>query len=450
MQSKSRSRQMDMLHGSLLDKILLFALPLAASSILQQLFNSADAAVAGRFAGSQALAAVGGNAPVVGLIINMFVGMSVGANVIIANYIGQKREDKVHEAVHTVYVMAVLLGVIMLIAGQVIAKPILVMIHTPSDVIDLATLYLRIYFCGMPCVMIYNFGAAILRSIGDTKRPLYCLLISGVINVILNVFFVVLCQLSVAGVAIATIIADTVSAVMVTVFLIRSNDSIKLNLRELTLKKEYVKKVVQIGAPAGLQGAVFSISNVCIQAGINGFGTAAIAGSAAALNFEYFTYFATNAFGQAAVTFVSQNYGARQFERCKKALLLSLFSGMIVTALMSVTFVIGRTPFVSIYTNDPAAIQYGIIRMGIVELFEFIACLYEIPGGALRGIGHSLLPAILTVFGSCGLRIVWIYTVFQKFHTYQVLMSVYLVTWIVTSILVLGAYFIVTRKVYRA
>lgn len=449
MQSKSRSRQMDMLHGSLLDKILLFALPLATSSILQQLFNSADAAVAGRFAGSQALAAVGGNAPVVGLIINMFVGMSVGANVIIANYIGQKREDKVHEAVHTVYVMAVLLGVIMLIAGQVIAKPILVLIHTPSDVIELATLYLRIYFCGMPCVMIYNFGAAILRSIGDTKRPLYCLLISGVINVILNVFFVVFCQLSVAGVAIATIIADTVSAVMVTVFLIRSTDSIKLNLRELTLKKEYVKKVVQIGAPAGLQGAVFSISNVCIQAGINGFGTAAIAGSAAALNFEYFTYFATNAFGQAAVTFVSQNYGARQFERCKKALLLSLFSGMIVTALMSVTFVIGRTPFVSIYTNDPAAIQYGIIRMGIVELFEFIACLYEIPGGALRGIGYSLLPAILTVFGSCGLRIVWIYTVFQKFHTYQVLMSVYLVTWIVTSILVLGAYFIVTRKVYR-
>ena len=449
MQSKKRSSQMDMLHGSLLDKILLFALPLAASSILQQLFNSADAAVAGRFAGSQALAAVGGNAPVVGLIINMFVGMSVGANVIIANYIGQKREDKVHEAVHTVYVMAVLLGVIMLIAGQVIAKPILVLIHTPSDVINLATLYLRIYFCGMPCVMIYNFGAAILRSIGDTKRPLYCLLISGVINVILNVFFVVFCQLSVAGVAIATIIADTVSAVMVTVFLIRSTDSIKLNLRELTLKKEYVKKVVQIGAPAGLQGAVFSISNVCIQAGINGFGTAAIAGSAAALNFEYFTYFATNAFGQAAVTFVSQNYGARQFERCKKALLLSLFSGMIVTALMSVTFVIGRTPFVSIYTNDPAAIQYGIIRMGIVELFEFIACLYEIPGGALRGIGYSLLPAILTVFGSCGLRIVWIYTVFQKFHTYQVLMSVYLVTWIVTSILVLGAYFIVTRKVYR-
>ena len=450
MQSKNRSRQMDMLHGSLLDKILLFALPLAASSILQQLFNSADAAVAGRFAGSQALAAVGGNAPVVSLIINMFVGMSVGANVIIANYIGQKNEKKVHEAVHTVYVMAVLLGIIMLIAGQVIAKPILVLINTPSDVIDLATLYLRIYFCGMPCVMIYNFGAAILRSIGDTKRPLYCLLISGVINVILNIFFVVLCQLNVAGVAIATIIADTASAVMVTVFLIRSDDCIRLNLKKLTFKKEYIRKVVQIGAPAGLQGAVFSISNICIQAGINGFGTAAIAGSAAALNFEYFTYFATNAFGQAAVTFVSQNYGARQFERCKKALLLSLFSGMIVTALMGVIFVVGRTPFVSIYTNDPAAIQYGVIRMGIVELFEFVACLYEIPGGALRGIGHSLLPAILTVFGSCGLRVVWIYTVFQRFHTYQVLMSVYLVTWIVTSILVLGAYFIVTKKVYRA
>lgn len=449
MQSKKRSRQMDMLHGSLLDKILLFALPLAASSILQQLFNSADAAVAGRFAGSQALAAVGGNAPVVSLIINLFVGMSVGANVIIANYIGQKNIKKVHEAVHTVYIMALVLGIVMMMMGQLIARPILILINTPSDVINLATLYLRIYFCGMPCVMIYNFGAAILRSIGDTKRPLCCLLISGVINVVLNVFFVVLCHLSVAGVAIATIIADTVSAGLVTWFLIRSNDTIKLNLRELTLKKEYIKKVVQIGAPAGLQGAVFSVSNVCIQAGINSFGTAAIAGSAAALNFEYFTYFATNAFGQAAVTFVSQNYGARQFERCKKALRLSLISGMIVTALMSIIFVAGRTPFISIYTNDSAAIQYGIIRMAIVEMFEFIACLYEIPGGALRGIGHSLLPAILTVFGSCGLRIVWIYTVFHKFHTFQVLMSVYLVTWIVTSILVLGAYTIVTKKVYR-
>lgn len=449
MQSKKRSRQMDMLHGSLLDKILLFALPLAASSILQQLFNSADAAVAGRFAGSQALAAVGGNAPVVSLIINLFVGMSVGANVIIANYIGQKNTKKVYEAVHTVYIMALVLGIVMMMMGQLIARPILILINTPSDVINLATLYLRIYFCGMPCVMIYNFGAAILRSVGDTKRPLYCLLISGVINVVLNVFFVVLCHLSVAGVAIATIIADTVSAGLVTWFLIRSNDIIKLNLRELTLKKEYIKKVVQIGAPAGLQGAVFSVSNVCIQAGINSFGTAAIAGSAAALNFEYFTYFSTNAFGQAAVTFVSQNYGARQFERCKKALRLSLISGMIVTAFMSIIFVAGRTPFISIYTNDSAAIQYGIVRMAIVEMFEFIACLYEIPGGALRGIGHSLLPAILTVFGSCGLRIVWIYTVFHKFHTFQVLMSVYLVTWIVTSILVLGAYTIVTKKVYR-
>lgn len=449
MQSKKRSRQMDMLHGSLLDKILLFALPLAASSILQQLFNSADAAVAGRFAGNQALAAVGGNAPVVSLIINLFVGMSVGANVIIANYIGQKNTKKVHEAVHTVYIMALVLGIVMMMMGQLIARPILILINTPSDVINLATLYLRIYFCGMPCVMIYNFGAAILRSVGDTKRPLYCLLISGVINVVLNVFFVVLCHLSVAGVAIATVIADTVSAGLVTWFLIRSNDIIKLNLRELTLKKEYIKKVVQIGAPAGLQGAVFSVSNVCIQAGINSFGTAAIAGSAAALNFEYFTYFSTNAFGQAAVTFVSQNYGARQFERCKKALRLSLISGMIVTAFMSIIFVAGRTPFISIYTNDSAAIQYGIVRMAIVEMFEFIACLYEIPGGALRGIGHSLLPAILTVFGSCGLRIVWIYTVFHKFHTFQVLMSVYLVTWIVTSILVLGAYTIVTKKVYR-
>lgn len=449
MKNKARSGQMDMLHGSLLDKILWFALPLAASSVLQQLFNSADAAVAGRFAGSQALAAVGGNAPVVSLIINLFVGMSVGANVIIATYIGQKDEKRVHEAVHTVYVMALILGIIMLLMGQIIAKPILALIHTPSDVINLATLYLRIYFCGMPCVMIYNFGAAILRSVGDTKKPLYCLILSGVINVILNVFFVVICNLSVAGVAIATIIADTVSAMLVTWFLIRSDSVVKLNVKKLTLKKEYVKKVVQIGAPAGLQGAVFSVSNVCIQAGINSFGTAAIAGSAAALNFEYFTYFTTNAFGQAAVTFVSQNYGAKQYDRCKKALRLSMLSGMIITAIMCFIFVAGRSTFVGIYTNDPAAIQYGVVRMVVVELFEFFVGFYEIPGGALRGLGHSLLPAILTVFGSCGLRIVWIYTVFQKFHTFPVLMAVYLVTWTVTSILVLIAYFYVTRKEYQ-
>lgn len=445
--SKIKKKQMDMIHGPMFYKILFFALPLAASSILQQLFNSADVAVVGRFAGSAALAAVGGNSPVINLLINMFVGLSIGANVIIANFIGQGREDKVKEAVHTVMSVALISGVSLLVIGIIIAKPILLMINTPSEVINLAVLYLRIYFLGMPFVMVYNFGAAILRSTGETRKPLYCLIISGIINILLNLLLVIVFHLSVAGVAIATVIADGVSAFLVVYFLSHSDDAIRLNIRELSLNKEIVVKVIKIGAPAGLQGVVFSLSNVFIQSAINGFGTHAMAGSSAGLNYEYFTYYMINAFNQTAVTFTSQNYGAKDLERCKRAFRISLVTGMALTLVMSFIFVGAMGFFAGIYTNDPVAIKYAIIRMKHVTLLECLTGVYEISGGALRGMGHSLLPALLTVIGSCGFRVVWLYTVFKVVPTFTMLMNVYPVTWVITGTMVMTSYLIIRKRI---
>lgn len=445
--SKVKKKQMDMIHGPMFYKILFFALPLAASSILQQLFNSADVAVVGRFAGSAALAAVGGNSPVINLLINMFVGLSIGANVIIANFIGQGREDKVKEAVHTVMSVALISGVSLLVIGIIIAKPILLMINTPSEVINLAVLYLRIYFLGMPFVMVYNFGAAILRSTGETRKPLYCLIISGIINILLNLLLVIVFHLSVAGVAIATVIADGVSAFLVVYFLSHSDDAIRLNIRELSLNKEIVVKVIKIGAPAGLQGVVFSLSNVFIQSAINGFGTHAMAGFSAGLNYEYFTYYMINAFNQTAVTFTSQNYGAKDLERCKRAFRISLVTGMALTLVMSFIFVGATDFFAGIYTNDPVAIKYAIIRMKHVTLLECLTGVYEISGGALRGMGHSLLPALLTVIGSCGFRVVWLYTVFKVVPTFTMLMNVYPVTWVITGAMVMTSYLIIRKRI---
>lgn len=444
-----KTKQMDMLHGSLADKIVLFALPLAASSILQQLFNSADVAVAGRFAGSQALAAVGGNSSVINLLVNLFVGFSVGANVVIANYIGQGREEKCQDAVHCVMALSAVCGIALIFIGIFLAEPILRWMDTPEDVLPLAVVYLRIYFGGMPFFMVYNFGSAVLRSIGDTNKPLYCLIFSGVINVLLNLLLVIVFRLSVAGVAIATVTANAVSAGMILFFLIHRDDVIRLDVKKLAFHKDEVVKVIRIGAPAGLQGMVFSLSNVCIQTAINSFGTSGIAGSAAAVNYEFFTYYVTSAFTQACVTFTSQNYGARQFDRCKKVFWMSLLMGIAGTGIMSVVFVLGRPFFLGIYTSDQAAVRYGVSRLLCVELFAWMPPVYEIAGGALRGMGYSMTPALLTVFGSCVLRIVWIQTVFQWIPRFETLMSVYPFSWIVTSVLVVSAYVIKRRKLFR-
>ena len=447
--SKGISNQMDMLNGSIFDKILLFALPLAISSILQQLFNSVDVAVVGRFASSEALAAVGSNSSVISLLINLFVGISVGANVVIANYIGQGKTEKIQDAVHTVMIISLISGVFLLVLGLMIARPILEIMGTPENVIDLAVLYLHIYFLGMPFLMIYNFGAAVLRSKGDTKRPLYCLIISGVINACLNLLFVIVFKLSVAGVAIATVIADGVSAVLIIYFLMNEEETIRLRLNKLKIKKSELIKVIKIGVPAGLQGVVFSVSNVCIQTAINSFGSDAVAGSATGLNFENFTYFTISAFVQAAVTFTSQNYGARNFKRCKKIFVYSMISSVVICGLMSAIFVVGRDFFAEIYTTDKAVLEYASIRMVHVLLFECLASSYEIGGAALRGLGYSMTPAVLTVLGSCVFRLIWIYTVFNKFRSFEMLMNVYPVSWIITGIAVLIAYAIVRKKLFK-
>ena len=435
--SKGISNQMDMLNGSIFDKILLFALPLAISSILQQLFNSV------------ALAAVGSNSSVISLLINLFVGISVGANVVIANYIGQGKTEKIQDAVHTVMIVSLISGVFLLVLGLMIARPILEIMGTPENVIDLAVLYLHIYFLGMPFLMIYNFGAAVLRSKGDTKRPLYCLIISGVINACLNLLFVIVFKLSVAGVAIATVIADGVSAVLIICFLMNEEETIRLRLNKLKIKKSELIKVIKIGVPAGLQGVVFSVSNVCIQTAINSFGSDAVAGSATGLNFEYFTYFTISAFVQAAVTFTSQNYGARNFKRCKKIFVYSMISSVVICGLMSTIFVVWRDFFAEIYTTDKAVLEYASIRMVHVLLFECLASSYEIGGAALRGLGYSMTPAVLTVLGSCVFRLIWIYTVFNKFRSFEMLMNVYPVSWIITGIAVLIAYAIVRKKLFK-
>lgn len=438
-------RQMNMLHGSLWDKILLFSLPLAGSSILQQLFNSADVAVVGRFAGSQALAAVGSNSSVISLMVNLFVGLSVGANVVIARLIGRHEPEKVREAVHTVVMLALISGGFMLIVGQLAAKPLLVFMDTPDDVVELAVLYLRIYFLGMPFIMIYNFGAAILRSKGDTKRPLYCLILSGVINVCLNLLLVIVFKLSVAGVGIATVASNGISAGMILYFLTHEEDMIRVDFGRLALKKSCLMSVLKIGLPAGLQGIVFSISNVCIQTAVNGFGADAIAGASAALNFEYFSYYVSNAFGQAAVTFTSQNYGAGQWERCKKTLWLSMVFGFVLCEVMSLLFVGAGRFFIGFYTTEEGVIHFALIRMVHALAFNGLTAVYETGGGFLRGLGHSMLPAFLTMLGCCGFRLVWVYTVFVHIHSFEMLMNVYPASWMITDIFVLAACCVISR-----
>ena len=443
------ANQIDMLNGPLAKRMLLFALPLAATSTVQQLFNSADIAILGHFAGSEALAAVGSNAPVINLFINLFVGLSIGANVVIANYIGQGRPDRISDAVHTTVLLSIIGGVIVAILGICFAKPILILMDSPDNVINLATLYLRIFFAGMPFMMIYAYCAAILRSKGDTRRPLLILVCSGIIKVGINLLFVCVFGMGVAGVAIATIIANVLNSGSLVFILTREEGPFKLNLRRLTIKKEHFIRILKIGVPAGVQGMVFSFSNVCIQSAINGFGSDAIAGSAAALNFEYFSYFVLNAFGQTAVTFTSQNFGAGNAERCKKVFLISMVMGTVAMMICNAGFFLGRNALLLIFTNDPNVLPWSLVRTSHVLVFQWIACSYELSGQCLRGMGHSILPAVFSMLGSCVLRIVWIGTIFQTVGTFEMLMNVYPVSWVITGIATLIAYAIIVRKEYR-
>ena len=430
--SSKQSVKMDMLHGSLFDKMLMFAMPLAACSILQQLFNSVGTAVVGRFANSEALAAVGSNSSVIALMVTLFSGISLGSNVVIANYIGQNDTKRIPRVVHTAVSLALLSGVFLLILGQFVAHPILLLMGAPKDIIHLATLYLRIYFLGMPFFMLYDFGASILRSIGDTRRPMYALIVSGVVNVILNLLFVVVFHMGVAGAGLATVGANATSAVQILYF----------------LTHEELPKILKIGVPAGLQGMVFSLANVCIQSGINSFGAGGIAGSAVELNYEYFAYYLVNAFAQTVVTFTGQNYGAKDEGRCKKIFRLGMLCSVISCGILSTIFVVFRTFFIGLFTSDPSVYHYAQLRFLIVLTFECLTSSYEISGGCLRGFGRSMTPAILTVFGSCVLRLIWLATVCNWFHDYKLLMAIYPISWVLTGTMVLVAYFRTRKKLF--
>ena len=440
------SQKIDMLHGPLGRKILLFALPLAASSVLQQLFNAVDVAVVGHFASSEALAAVGSNSPVINLLVNLFVGISMGANVVIANHIGQGNQEGIRRAIATSGLVAILSGLALMVLGLCVARPILELMGAPDNVIDLATLYLRIYFCGMPFIMVFNFGSSILRSMGDTRRPLYCLLVSGVINTVLNLILVVGFDMSVDGVAIATVVANIVNASMVVYMLLREPGAFRLEPRRMKIYWPELRKMLQIGVPTGVQGIVFSLSNVVIQSTVNSFGSAAMGGSAASLTYEQFCYFVMAAFCGAAVTFVGQNYGAGEKARCRRVFRLCMSMAVVSTLVLNVVITVFDGFFVSFFSSDPAVYAFASERMHITLLTQAIACSYEIGGSTLRGMGHSAMPAVMTIFGTCLLRLAWVLWVFPLFPTYGGLMTVYPVSWAVTGTLVLLAYWHVSRR----
>ena len=442
-------RSIDMLHGPLNGKLLLFALPIAASSMLQQLFNSADTAVVGRFADANALAAVGTNGEIVGLLVSLSLGLSMGANVLLAGLIGRGEHKPMRSAIHTAVLFALLFGVFGLAVGQVISRPLLELIDTPADIIDLAVLYLKLYFLGYPALLLYDFGSAILRSKGDSRRPFLILLLSGVVNVLLNLFLVVVCRMGVAGVAIATDAATLFSALAVLVLLLREEDDFRLELQLLRLHKLPLVRILQIGIPAALQGAVFCLANIFVQAAVNSFGSITTAGSSISVNFEYFGYYMITAYGQAATTFTSQNFGAGNIPRCKSVMRRCILWSIAFSAVICVPLVAFRPFAASWFSTDAGVIEAASLRILVVLTLMPMCGLYEVPAGFLRGIGHSASPAMLMVLGTCALRIFWVEIVFPRFHQLGVLYLTFPISWILTTVLIWGAYFYITRKEFK-
>lgn len=444
------SRKINMLEGPLWNQILLFAIPIAATSILQQLFNSADVAVVGRFAGAHALAAVGANGAIINLFVNTFVGLSIGTNVTIANLIGQGKRHLVKDAVHTSIMIALLIGCAITAVCFPLTPIILKMMSTPDNINQLATLYLRIYLCGAPVIMLYNFEAAILRSRGETRLPLFALAFSGIINVILNLFTVIVLHMSVAGVALSTVIANIISSGILLIYLTHDQGITHINIKELGINTKIIKQIAKIGVPAAMQSALFSISNVIVQASVNHFGPAYIAASADALNFEYLAYFFIEAFGQACVTFVGQNFGAKQLKRCRKVVGICLLEAAIVSVTTSAIMLIFAPEFASIFSNDPKIIKIANIRMFYLLTFETLNMCIEIFSGAMRGYGVSIIPALITIFGVCGVRILWIYTGAKAIGTFSALMMCYPISWAITDLILIIAYALLNRHLSLA
>lgn len=428
-----------MLHGSIWDKLVRYAFPVAATGILEQLFNASDIAIVGNFASGNktaAIAAVGANSSLIGLILNLFIGIALGANVVIANAVGRKDEKTIHKAVHTSILMALLGGILVAVIGEGVIGKILLMLNVPSDVLPFAMLYIRIYLLGMPAILLYNFEAAIFRSIGETKVPLQALALSGVLNVLLNLFFVIVLHMNVNGVAIATVIANVISAGILLFRLLRTDKVIRVRKKELRFDKESFWSIMRIGLPAGIQSAVFAIANIVIQSSINSLGTTVIAASSAAFNIEIFAYDVLNSFSQACTTFVGQNYGAGQTKRCRKILILCIIEDAIASATAIILVLILGKELLAIFNQDPEVIQIGYTRLLMIFSAYTFSMLYENMSGYLRGFGISVAPAILTILGVCVVRIVWIYTVFPTHRTFQTIMFAYPLSLSITAVLI--------------
>lgn len=439
MEKERKKQKLDMLNGSIWNKLPVFALPIAATGILEQLFNASDIAIVGNFAQTDktaAVAAVGANSPIIGLILNLFIGIALGANVVIANAIGRDDRQTVQKAVHTSMVVSVIGGVLVAIIGELIAEPLLTVLNVPDDVLELALLYLRIYFLGMPVILLYNFEAAIFRSIGETKMPLIALTLSGILNVLLNLFFVIVLKMSVNGVATATVIANVVSAGILYIKLVKSDKYIKVEFKKLRIDGKVFAKIMQIGLPAGIQSAVFAVANIVIQGAINSLGTVVIAASSAAFNIEIIAYNVMNSFSQACTTFVGQNFGANKIDRCKKTLFLCLIEDAIASGTAILIVLITGKFLLSIFNNNPEVIEIGYTRLVIIFIAYIFSMLYEVMSGYLRGFRFSLVPAILTTVGVCVLRIIWINTVFPANRTFVTIMTAYPVSLATTALLI--------------
>lgn len=429
----SKNNNIDMLHGQLTKNLLLFTIPVALSSMLQQLFTAADTSVLGFFGDADALAATGTNTEIVALIVSLSAGLAIGANLLIASKIGQNDTAKIPQIVQTTILLAIIIGSICCILGQLICKPLLLLLQTPVTILSEATLYLRIYLLGYPFLLVYDFASAIFRAYGDSRYPFVALSFSGIANVCLNLLFVAVFHTGITGVAVATTISTALSAILL---LRRLGKNMQLSIYDLQFFKATALAILRVGVPAAMQGAVFCFANIFVQAAINTFGVAAIAGSTIAMHFEYFTYYIIAAFGQAATTFTAQNYAAGRHTRCRHILSVSLILSTICSSALIFCIVFSRGFFTGLFTSDAAVIDNAVLRILCILSFEPLCNLYEIPAGCLRGRGYSLYPAVATMIGTCIFRVLWVFTVFQKTPTLSMLYYTFPLSWIVTILLV--------------
>ena len=443
-----KSYEIDMCHGPLLSRILLFAVPLICSGVLQLLFNATDIIVVGRFVSSNAMAAVGSTSSLINLLVNFFIGISVGANVLVARFRGANDFDDAQQTVQTALITAVFGGFVLIAAGLLLARPMLVWMATPAEVLDQAVLYMRVYFIGMPATMLYNFGAAVLRAVGDTRRPLYFLTLAGVINVAGDLFFVIVLGMGVAGVAVATVLSQIVSATLIVLCLMRVDGMCNVNLRRLRFYPDKFRRMMQVGLPAGLQSVIFNISNVLIQSSVNSFGATVVAGNTAASNIEGFVYTSMNALYQTSLSFTSQNLGAKQYHRIDQILVRCLALVLLIGLVLgNGAHLFGRT-LLGIYSGEADVIEYGMMRLGVVSVTYCLCGMMDVVAGSVRGLGYSILPMLVSLAGACVFRVIWIFTVFQWQHTLFSLYVSYPISWALTISAHLVCYFVVRRRVF--